>query len=939
MTKTSIHRLNRITLALLAWGLAGSFAAQASIVSSGAVLPDPSGGSVAGGLLTVGATGVGTMTVNGGSLLTVDRIALGVGPGSNGSVTITGAGSRVFATMANNPGTTIFNLEVGKDHTGSLQVLNGASFVAGVTSDTHCQLNCRLFVSNAAGSSGSLVVSGAGSSLFTVGGMRVGHASAFTTAADGFDFGTPGGASTASVLFDKGATVTQSFVSIAGTGSGLGRTGAESTHATVTVDGAGTRWNLERASAYTSAVALLAMSSGTNATSLLQVSNGAVVTLNGSADATQLSGLNMGTAAGANASNSNSRIEISGAGSRIDFTGGLGFLNIGRGIGAVSQLDISNGGQLAGTTANALPFATIGRGGARGTLGVDGAGSLFRLEGRDGAGAGAFLHVGRFDVTAGTGAVNVTNGGRLEIDTRLTTGLGKTNQAGMIVGNGSGAQGNVLLSGAGSFLSIAGNAEAAPYVGIGRDGGTGQMQIMGGARFEYSSAHLSAVSATARYAQGEGMFLAIGANITGSAAPPTQGVLSISGAGSELVMSGNADRLVQVGQGANTQGTLNISNGGTLRSTTMLLGIERTSTGMLNLDNGTLLLDGERKGGPSPNPQGGGMGVGRSGGTGVVSMRNGSLLQITSSSPSGGLAVGGSMGVPGGTGSFIISSGSGVQINAPDANISVGWSGSDTERAIGTMVLSDAGTRVAITGSNARVLIGGSNGTGTVVVGAGSTLSSSGMMGVAHSGTASSGGNGLLVVNGTAKATDLFVGSTGILAGSGLVQGNVINSGTVSPGESPGRLTIDGAFDNRGGRVLLEVQSTGAGLFDFDEIVFTDASRVMMDGGSVEFVFLGDSNPLQFQSLGLFDLGSFFKELDSSGNAIGLNTAQRALFNNALFSASSAQYNISNFRFDPVLGASFGLSTVSAPQTLALSLLALMLMGVQRRRVQPKGSA
>ena len=126
--------------------------------------------------------------------------------------------------------------------------------------------------------------------------------------------------------------------------------------------------------------------------------------------------------------------------------------------------------------------------------------------------------------------------------------------------------------------------------------------------------------------------------------------------------------------------------------------------------------------------------------------------------------------------------------------------------------------------------------------------------------------------------------------------------------------------------------SRGNGLFDYDEIVLGNVSQSNLGAGAVEFVFLGDTNPLDFLSTNLFDLSSFFKQTDASGNVIGLSSANRSLFSSSLFSASAHAYTISNFVFNPAGGVSFEAAAVPVPQTLALALLGLALLGAQARR-------
>lgn len=94
---------------------------------------------------------------------------------------------------------------------------------------------------------------------------------------------------------------------------------------------------------------------------------------------------------------------------------------------------------------------------------------------------------------------------------------------------------------------------------------------------------------------------------------------------------------------------------------------------------------------------------------------------------------------------------------------------------------------------------------GTMMVGDGSTLSVSGSYVQTAGNTA---------VGGTLTATEVDI-QGGTLAGSGTVNGNVINSGQVSPGMSPGVLHINGDYTQSAeGMLYVELGGTLPGQFD-----------------------------------------------------------------------------------------------------------------------------
>ncbi len=261
----------------------------------------------------------------------------------------------------------------------------------------------------------------------------------------------------------------------------------------------------------------------------------------------------------------------------------------------------------------------------------------------------------------------------------------------------------------------------------------------------------------------------------------------------------------------------------------------------------------------------------------------------------------------------------------------VGSKGCNTGSGAGTLVLSGAGTSMSVTGSNARVLAGNFAGsTGLINVGAGATLSTSGLVGIAHNGTTASGGTGLLVADGTVNANQVFLAPGGILMGNGNINAAVVNQGGIHVGSSPGRMTFNGAFDSDLGQIVLEIEALAGGGYAMDELVFVDPTLVFMGGADIVFRFLGNTDPTAFLGSGLFDLASFFKEGDGKGGVSALDNSFRQWFSGASFSADAQRYAINNFRFDAVSGASFN-ATVPEPGSLGLMLLALTLLARGRR--------
>ena len=130
----------------------------------------------------------------------------------------------------------------------------------------------------------------------------------------------------------------------------------------------------------------------------------------------------------------------------------------------------------------------------------------------------------------------------------------------------------------------------------------------------------------------------------------------------------------------------------------------------------------------------------------------------------------------------------------------------------------------------------------------------------------------------------IFIGSGGTLSGSGLASlgdGTVVNIGEISPGNSPGMLTIDGdlvfnipfGFSPTGGKLVIELGGLTGGV-DYDVLHVTGDAD--LTGGILElFLLPGFTQPDQFsfnflQVDGLLT-GSFFSLIDHTGWGLTLD--------------------------------------------------------------------
>ena len=874
------------------------------------------------------ASGNGAVSVSNGGLLRIDGSGsagpfdgINIGSNGTGSLIVSGVGSRVETISALNP-----FINVGANNSagnGSFQILAGAS------------AKSLYGTVGRNGGLGSMVVDGAGSQLELIG---VGVAIANTTAN-----GTPGflsigrNGSNGQVTVSNGGRILISDGGKddrAGNGSPgvlLGRDAGGV--GLLTISGPGSQVVIV-------STALVDLPQGeadnfnpfvgigydtpASARGTLMVQAGGKLILTGNAVSTaangRTTGLNIG---GRSGTAGNGTATVTGTGSEIRLSGYDAYIGVGRSVGSTGTLQVLDQAQVSSTSLAIGVEAT-------GTVTIDNATVALSGHRTDSSNVGAGATVGRG--ATGNGQLNLSNGAQFTITPDVLAG-------GMFIGGDlflAGGSGQLTLSGASAIRllgNVGGGGISIGYNGLGTASLTGASTIDVGVANTASVGRLAggvgnlALDSASIFRAGD---IAIG-GASDTAAGGT-GSVTLTGAGTELRSAG-ASAFMSVGRSG--IGSLSVTNQAKVAAIVLVVGRAAGSVGTLTVNNGLVELAGQQT---IASPVGAAFSVGNRGGVGTATLVNNSRLTITNLDNLGAhLNIGGTPINPLGNGTLNVAGASQVRLVAAPglATARIGHDGTGSASFSGASLL-DVG--------NGDVIIAGQPGSvGTLTLNSGSVLNA-GYVGVGSLPGGIDGGSGRLFVNAsTVNATTLEIGKHSLLGGHlGTVNANVINRGTLSPGNSPGVIIINGSLDTSAGAIVLDVDGNPSTGFTVDKLVLTQSSAFNFAGSAVTFNFIGNTNPEQFAASGGLDLDNFIEVQDAQGNRSGLssnfsptNTWEKA-FAGGSFSATSSAFAI-NLQLTPGNSGTFGITVtaVPEPQAWALWLLGLVGLGWRGLRRRP----
>lgn len=887
-------------------------------------------------IMSVGghANAITNVTVSGGGLLRIDGTG---GPGPNDGITIGPLGKGTVVVSGN--GSRLETAGIGRFiNVGATSVTGDGSFqvLAGATAES------LFFNVGRNGGKGDFLIDGAGSQL-TLSGVELNPApGSFGTA--GASIGRNGGTGTATVrnggrwLITDGGQDSRSINSSPGLAVGRDANG----QGILTVTGAGSTVEVVSTSLglapgvadnFNPFVTIGGRGNAATSTGTLTVSDGGKFILSGNAVSTVTNGRSTNLQIGGRSVPASGTCTdcigtgiatVTGPDSEIIVQGYDAYIGVGRTLGSSGTLNVLNGGKVSSTSMLAGADAV-------GTINVSNGQIALAGHRTDSSAVGAGVTIGRGANAVGT--LNLSNASLLTIDSTVLSG-------GMSVGGDqflAGGTGNVTLSGGSSILL--GGPVAGGSILVGRSG-TGTMNLAGASLVDVGNTRTFSLGTQPG---GNGILSVVGGskvlanviNIGGDSDTAAGGLGSatLSGLGSEIRASGDRGF---IGVGRSAVGTLTVANQGKVAAITMSVGRSGGGSGTLSVNNGTLEFAGQQTAG---NLVGAGLAIGSGGASGSVSITNNSVVTMTNPGSAGAyLVLGGSTIYPQGTGNLNVSGASQINLVAAPglARVRIGHDGTGVATFSGASLL-DAG--------DGDVIIAGEPGsTGLLTLNTGSVLNA-GYVGVGSKPGGVNGGVGTLIVNdSTVNATTLEIGSLSLLAGNGgRINGHIINRGTIGPGNSPGRLIVDGRIELADqGTIVLDVEDDGAGGFKVDELVLVKGTTYDFGAVMVTFNFIGTTDPNAFANTGALDLDTFLRVSEDGVDSTGLSAdftggaTWESLFTQATFTAASTTYDITSLDLRTDTSGTFGITAVQMPvpepATWLMSLAGLLVIGAWSRR-------
>jgi len=509
---------------------------QADVTKTGDVTHTPDG---------VLHIGTGTYSVTGGVTVTELAISAATGSDSISSVLVDGIGTQLILNGAGS----VNRLEMNWG-TAEFTISGGASVDAATHPSTCTAGWCNTFIGNAAGSNATLTITGANSRLSTINQFVVGGTSLYTSASDGFDFGTPNATSNALIeVLDGGTLNTESgLVGVAPAGPSSPSDG-EHALATVNVDGTDSNWNINGDAIGWS---VLRVGLGNNATSNLNITRSAAVNVESTA-ADAGSSVSIGRAGGTGTA------LIDNSSMMISSVSRDAYLAVGRGTGSTGSLSLVNGGSLT-LNGGLGAYLQIGRGGATGSMEVKDATLEVVESGARNDDVAAHIDVAR----------NSGGSGTLLVENSNVTVSSENNHAIFRVGRrNAGTSGTATIDN--STLAISSvNWDAVMQIGR-EDGASGIMNIQGGSTVSVTS------SSTLALAQ------------VGRQDTDTSGVLNVTGTGTTLTVEG-PESVFQVGRASGSTGVMNVTDRANVSigggKAALLVGQEAGSIGSVQITGG-----------------------------------------------------------------------------------------------------------------------------------------------------------------------------------------------------------------------------------------------------------------------------------------------------------------------------------------------------------------